>query len=67
MREDLEEGVVADFDEDGHIIGLEVLDASDRLSLDELRTISYEDLVTEKHVKLSLPIVPQPISRADKT
>ena len=58
--EDLEEGVVADFDADGHIIGLEILDASDRLTLEELSNVSYEDLVTEKTAKLHLPVVPAP-------
>jgi uncharacterized protein YuzE len=58
--EDLEEGVVADFDEEGHIIGLEVLDASDRLTLDDLSNVTYEDLVTEKQAKLHLPVAPAP-------
>lgn len=58
--EDLEEGVVADFDVDGHIIGLEVLDASERLTPEDLSTISYEDLVTEKRAELTLQVVPKP-------
>jgi uncharacterized protein YuzE len=58
--EDLEDGVVADFDADGHIIGLEVLDASDRLSIEDLTTVSYEDLVTEKRAELSLVVHPKP-------
>ena len=61
--EDLEEGVVADFDEEGHIIGLEVLDASDRLTIDDLSTVTYEDLVTEKKAKLHLPVVPTPVGK----
>ena len=51
---DIEEGVVADIGEDGHIIGLEVLDASKRLSVEELSTISYEDLVSERVEKITL-------------
>lgn len=41
---DIEDGVSVDLDVDGHIIGLEVLDASHRLRPDELRNVSYEDL-----------------------
>lgn len=52
---DVEEGVVADFDEDGHIIGLEVLDASKRLSREELCELSYENLASEKKSALKLP------------
>ncbi len=33
---DIEDGVSADFDEDGHVIGFEILDASKRLTEDEL-------------------------------
>jgi len=42
---DIEDGVSADLDEDGHIIGLEVLDASKRMSPDELANIHYENLL----------------------
>jgi uncharacterized protein YuzE len=42
---DVEEGVTADLDEKGHIIGLEVLDASERLSPDELTSVHYENLL----------------------
>ena len=52
---DVEEGVVADLDKDGHIIGFEVLDASKRLSPDELCELSYENLVSEKKTALKLP------------
>lgn len=41
---DIEEGVTADLDENGHIIGLEVLDASERLTPDELGAVKYERL-----------------------
>jgi uncharacterized protein YuzE len=41
---DIEEGVTADLDGDGHIIGLEVLDASERLTPDELGAVKYERL-----------------------
>jgi uncharacterized protein YuzE len=62
--DDIEEGVVVDFDGEGHIVGLEVLDASDRLTLDELSTVSYEDLVTEKRAELRLPVTPKPIGKS---
>ncbi len=52
---DVEEGVVADLDCDGHIIGFEVLDASDRLTPEELSTLSYENLVSEKTAAVKLP------------
>ena len=41
----IEEGVTADLDSEGHIIGLEVLDASKRLTLEELTSVSYENLL----------------------
>jgi uncharacterized protein YuzE len=42
---DIEEGVTADLDSDGHLIGLEVLDASKRMTLEELTNVSYENLL----------------------
>jgi uncharacterized protein YuzE len=42
---DIEEGVTADLDENGHIIGLEILDASQRLTPEELTNIHYENLM----------------------
>lgn len=41
---DLEEGVTADLDEEGHLIGLEVLDASQRLGSDALTSVALERL-----------------------
>jgi len=41
---DLEEGVTADLDGDGHIIGLEVLDARERLGGDALTSVALERL-----------------------
>jgi uncharacterized protein YuzE len=40
----IEPGVTADVDADGHIIGLEVLDASERLGCDPLTHLSVERL-----------------------
>ncbi|MCL5958401.1 MAG: DUF2283 domain-containing protein [Chloroflexi bacterium] len=45
---DLEEGVSVDLDSQGHIIGLEVLDASERLGADPLASLTIE--------RLSLPL-----------
>ena len=53
--DDIEEGVVADFDSDGHVIGFEVLDASKRLTHEELTKLSYENLVSEKKAAVKLP------------
>ena len=52
---DLEEGVAVDLDAEGHVIGIEVLDASERLTPDELKKLSYENLVLGKKAALSLP------------
>jgi uncharacterized protein YuzE len=42
--EEIEEGVVVDFDEENHIVGLEVLDVSRRLRPQELVNVSIENL-----------------------
>ena len=42
---DIEEGVTAELDEAGHIVALEILDASERLTPDELTSVSYENLL----------------------
>lgn len=42
---DIEDGVSVDLDVDGHIVGLEILDASERLRPDELGNVSYENLL----------------------
>ena len=42
--EDLEEGVTADFGEDGHVIGIEVLWVRERLGVDALTSIVLEQL-----------------------
>jgi uncharacterized protein YuzE len=56
--DDIEEGVVADFDEDGHVVGFEVLDASTRMSPHELSRVSFESLVSEEHGEISLRRAP---------
>ena len=42
---DIEEGVTVDLDSEGLLIGLEILDASKRMTLEELTTVSYENLL----------------------
>ena len=42
---DVEEGVTVDLDDRGHIIGLEILDASKRMTPNELANIHYENLL----------------------
>ncbi len=41
---DIEEGVSADLDSDGHVIGFEILDIGKRLTPAELHTLSVENL-----------------------
>ena len=45
---DIEKGVTADLDEKGHIVGLEILDASEKLDISDLVNISIENLPLEK-------------------
>ncbi len=45
---DIEEGVTVDLDEKGHIVGIEILDVSEKLELSELVNISIENLPLEK-------------------
>jgi uncharacterized protein YuzE len=44
---DIEDGVTVDVDEHGHIVGLEVLDATKRLSPSDLASITIEKLPLE--------------------
>jgi len=44
---DIEEGVTVDVDEDGHIVGVEILDASKRLSPSDLTNITIQKLPLE--------------------
>lgn len=47
---DIEEGVTIDLDEKGHIVGIEILDASEKLEFSELVNISIENLPIGKSV-----------------
>jgi len=44
---DIEEGVTVDLDKDGHIVGIEILDASKRLSAEELTKLTIERFPVE--------------------
>ena len=44
---DIEEGVTVDLDEKGHIVGLEILDASEKMTISDLVNINIENLPLE--------------------
>jgi len=44
---DIEEGVTVDLDCNKHIIGIEILDAGERLSLENISTVTIANLPTE--------------------
>ena len=44
---DIEQGVTALLDRDGHIVGLEILDASERLGKEQLHSVTLKDLAWE--------------------
>ena len=45
---DVEEGVTVDLDDEGHIVGIEILDAADRLGLESLLNVSIENVHLER-------------------
>jgi uncharacterized protein YuzE len=45
---DIEEGVTIDLDEKKHIVGIEIIDASKKLSLKDIINITIENLPVEK-------------------
>jgi uncharacterized protein YuzE len=45
---DIEEGVTVDLDKQGHIVGIEILDASEKLGLESLLNVSIENMPLEK-------------------
>jgi len=45
---DIEEGVTVDLDEKGHIVAIEILDASEKMNLADLVNVSIENLPIEK-------------------
>lgn len=59
---DIEEGVSVEVDGDGHITAVEILDASERMTPEELSSIHYENLMlTEEPAE-----APEP-AKASKT
>ncbi len=44
---EIEDGVVIDFDEKGQLIGIEVLDVSQRFSLSDIANVNIENLPIE--------------------
>lgn len=47
---EVEEGVIIDLDEAGHIVGVEILDASKRMQPSELVNVHIENLPVESGV-----------------
>lgn len=47
---EIEDGVVVDFDENNHIIGVEILDATQRFKKEDLVNINIENLPVEAAV-----------------
>ena len=45
---DIEEGVTVDLDDNGRIVGLEILDTSEKLDISDLVNITIENLPLEK-------------------
>ena len=45
---DVEEGVTVDLDGDGHIVGMEILDAAEKLGLESLLNVSIENMPLEQ-------------------
>ena len=45
---DIEEGVTVDLDQNKHIVGLEILDASKKLSLRDISNITIENIPLEE-------------------
>ena len=44
---DIEEGVTVDLDARGHMVGIEILDASERLGKEQLHSVTIKDLAFE--------------------
>ena len=45
---DVLEGVTIDLDSQGHIVGIEILDAAERLGLESLLNVSIENMPLQK-------------------
>lgn len=44
---DIEEGITIDLDENRHVVGIEILDASRKLSLSNMANITIQNLLPE--------------------
>ena len=53
--EELEDGIEVLLDADGHVIGFDYADARGRLTLEELTSVTYENLSTKRRESLRLP------------
>lgn len=53
--EELEDGLELLLDADGQIIGFNYADARKRLTLEELTSVTYENLSTKRRESLKLP------------
>ena len=53
--EEMEDGIVVLLDGDEHVLGFDYADARRRLTLEELTTVSYENLVTKRRETVKLP------------
>ena len=45
---DIEEGVTIDLDAKGHLVGIEILDASERLGKEQLHSVTLQDLAFDQ-------------------
>jgi uncharacterized protein YuzE len=53
--EDIEPGVVVQYDSEGHVVGIELSNARKRLTLEELTSVTYENLALQRRASLTLP------------
>lgn len=54
-REELDGGASIDYDVEGYVIGLELTSARQRLSLEDLTTVTYENVSIGRRSRLTLP------------
>jgi uncharacterized protein YuzE len=53
--EDIEDGVELLYDEAGHVLGFNFADARQRMTVEELTTVTYENVATKLRGSLRLP------------
>lgn len=54
-REELDGGASVDYDAEGHVIGFELTAARQRLSVEDLTTVTYENASLGRRSRLTLP------------